>query len=86
MRFYSAEEIRQIADQIDRLVKRHRIVRLRPDTAWIVEKATRAYAARPNRSQIMKLFCTVAHCDRATCMDCMGKANTVMHLYEPWRE
>ena len=48
MRFYSAEEIRPIADRIDRLVKRDRIVRLRPETAWIVEKAVRAYAARPN--------------------------------------
>jgi hypothetical protein len=86
MRFYSAEEIRLIADGIDRLVKQDRIVRLRPETAWIVEKAMRAYSARPSRSQIMKLFCTVANCDPATCMNCMGKANAVMQLYEPWRE
>ena len=36
---YTAEEIRQIADRIDQLVKRGRIVRLRPETAWLVEQA-----------------------------------------------
>jgi hypothetical protein len=86
MRFYSAEEIRPIADRMDRLVKRDRIVRLRPETAWIVEKAVRAYAARPNRGEIMKMFCTIASCDPENCMNCMGKANAVMQLYEPRRE
>jgi hypothetical protein len=86
MRFYSADEIRLIAARIDQLVKRDHIVRLRPETAWLVEQAVRAYAARPNRSEIMKLFCTVSNCNPATCMNCMGKANAVMQLCQPWRE
>jgi hypothetical protein len=86
VRFYSDEEITLIADRIDFLVKRGRIVHLRPETAWLVEKAVRAYAARPSRQEIQKLFCSVPNCEMGKCMRCMGNANAVMRLYEPWRD
>jgi hypothetical protein len=82
-RQYSTEEIVAVAERIYLLMERGRIVRLRPETAWLVERAVRAYAARPGRDQLMALLCGNPHCKRRSdCMICMGKANAVMRLYE----
>jgi hypothetical protein len=42
VRFYSEDEIALIADRIDFLVKRGRIVHLRPETAWLTAYAHEA--------------------------------------------
>jgi hypothetical protein len=50
---------------------------------WLVGQAVQAYAARPNRGQIMHVICGKKNCDcRNTCTICMGKANAIMRLYE----
>ena len=64
------------------LVERERTIRLTPATGWLVEQAVRSYAARPGRDQVIKIICGKGGCNYSTCMNCMGKANAIMQLYE----
>jgi hypothetical protein len=82
-RFYSTEELLVLADRIYARVESKREIRMTPATGWLVERAVRAYAARPTRERIIELLCGQKTCPRrGECMICMGKANVIMRLYE----
>jgi hypothetical protein len=82
-RYYSPDELRELARRVGDLVERNRTIRLTAATGWIVQRALRSFAVRPNREQIMEIICGKGPCDqRSNCMRCMGKANAIIALYE----
>jgi hypothetical protein len=76
---FTDEEIRTLANRIERRAGNGRIVQLLPDTARLCAHALRM--SRPNRDRLVALLCNVPRCDeRRTCIRCIGKANAIIKI------
>jgi hypothetical protein len=83
VRGFSIEEVQSIIDRVERLVATGKVTQLRPETAYLVARALKAWNAEPSRENIVREICGVRDgCDDVMkCMECVGKANAIMHLY-----
>ena len=59
-----------------------KITQLKPETAYLVVQALRGWNAKPSRDSIVREICGVPRGCAERCINCIGKANAVMQLYE----
>lgn len=82
IRPFAPEEIAAIISRIEQRVAAGRTTQLRPDTALLAARALKQYAARPSRDSIVREICGIrGGCERQ-CVDCIGRANAIMGLYQ----
>jgi tRNA A37 methylthiotransferase MiaB len=82
VRFFSPEEIAALVDRIMARVAAGQPTHLRPDTALLVAKALQARNATPQRQDIVREICGIKDGCKKQCLNCIGKANAIMGLYE----
>jgi hypothetical protein len=75
-------DMRQIADRMERRVADGKVTHLKPDTAYLVVQASRAWNATPSRQSIVREICRLPGGCKEQCIDCISKANAIMGLYE----
>jgi hypothetical protein len=62
IRFFSPEEIAELVDRIESRVADNKPTHLKPDTAYLVAKALRAWANQPTRRELVREICGVKDC------------------------
>lgn len=83
IRFFSPEEVAGLVDRIESRVASDKPTHLKPDTAYLVAKALRAWANRPSRRDIVRAICGVKNCTQHDkCITCIGRANAIIGLFE----
>jgi hypothetical protein len=82
IRFFHPDDVRQIADRMEQRVAAGKLTRLKPETAYLVVKALRTWNATPKREAIVREICGIPGGCEKPCLNCTGKANAIMHLYE----
>lgn len=82
VRYFSPEEMRALADKMQKRAQRNRIVHLTPASAWLCGEALRMYAARPARDDLVAAVCGSKRCPLYPCYGCTAKANSIVHIYE----
>ena len=82
IRYFSSEEVRQIVQRLEQRVTAGKITQLKPETAYLVVQALRGWNAKPSRDSIVREICGVPRGCAERCINCIGKANAVMQLYE----
>jgi hypothetical protein len=82
IRFFPAKEIAEIIARIERQVAGGKITHLKPDTAYLVARALRAFNAKPSRDHIVREICGVRGGCEPQCTGCIGQANAIMKLYD----
>ena len=82
IRYFSSEEVRQIVQRLEQRVAAGKITQLKPETAYLVVQALRGWNAKPSRESIVREICGVPRGCAERCINCIGKANAVMQLYE----
>lgn len=82
VRYFSPEEMRALADKMQRRAEMQRIAHLTPASAWLCGSALRMYAARPTRDDLVAAVCGIKRCALFPCYACTAKANSVVHLFE----
>jgi hypothetical protein len=81
-RYFSPEEMREIARKLAERANADRAARLSPASAMVCARALMALSANPTRAEIMALICDRRCTEPNKCMGCLGKANVVMRLYD----
>ena len=82
IRYFPTEEIAAIIESITVRVAKGKAVTLKPDTAYMVVKALRAWDAKPSRESTVREICGVRGGCKPRCLGCIGKAYAIMGLYE----
>jgi hypothetical protein len=82
IRYFHPDDVRQIADRMERRVAAGKITHIKPETAYLVVKALRMWNAEPKRESIVREICGVPGGCPNQCLACIGKANAIMQLYE----
>lgn len=82
IRYFPAEEIAAIIARIAARLAKGKTVTLKPDTAYLAMRGLRAFAAKPDRRAIVRKICRKPGGCGRHCIDCIGKANAIMGLYE----
>jgi hypothetical protein len=59
-----------------------KVTQLKPETACLVVKALRAWNETPQRKAIAREICRLPGGCGKHCIDCIGRANAIMGLYE----
>ena len=80
-RYFSPGEVRQLADRMERRVAAGKVTHIKPETAYLVVKALRTWAAEPDRRAIVREICGIPGGCPNQCLGCIGKANAIMQLY-----
>lgn len=81
-RYFSPDDVRQLADRMERRVAAGKVTHIKPETAYLVVKALRTWAAEPDRRAIVREICGVPGGCPNQCVACISKANAIMGLYE----
>jgi hypothetical protein len=55
---------------------------IKPETAYLVVKALRAWNATPKREAIVREVCRLSGGCEPQCVGCIGRANAITGLYE----
>jgi hypothetical protein len=82
VRYFSADEMRALADKMQERAQRNCIIHLTPTSAWLCGEALRMYAARPTRDDLVTAVCGSKRCPLYPCYACVGKANAIVHIFE----
>lgn len=93
MRFYTPEQIGDLADRLLKLAGSGKVARLRPETAHLCYRALRAFAVRPTHHDLLAIVCRDKSCagrrapDRdskgvVNCYQCDAVVNTIMLLLD----
>ena len=82
IRFFSSEEVRQLVQRLEQRVAAGKVTQLKPETAYLVVQALRGWNAKPSRDSIVREICGVRGGCETRCINCIGKANAIMGLYE----
>jgi hypothetical protein len=82
IRFFHPDDVRRIADRMEQRVAAAKVTQLKPETAYLVVKALRAWNATPKRQAIVREVCRRPGGCEKHCIDCIGRANAIMGLYE----
>lgn len=82
IRYFHPDDVRRLADRLEKRVAAGKITQLKPETAYLVVKALRTWNATPSRDSIVREICGVQGGCPKRCLTCIGKANAIMQLYE----
>jgi hypothetical protein len=82
IRYFHPDDVRQLADRMEKRVAAGKITQIKPETAYLVMKALRTWNAEPKRETIVREICRSPGGCKNQCLDCIGKANAIMGLYE----
>ena len=82
IRFFSQEEVRQLMERMEQRVAAGKVTQLKPESAYLVLQALRCWNAKPSRDSIVREICGVQGGCETRCINCIGKANAIIGLYE----
>jgi hypothetical protein len=83
VRFFSPEQMLQLAMRMEKLSAVGKVAKLKPETANLCARALRAYAARPDYDELVKAICGSKNCAlHKTCFGCRAKANLIVQIFE----
>jgi hypothetical protein len=83
VRFFTPEQMLQRATRIEKLSAGGKVAKLKPETANLCARALRAYAARPDYEDLVRVVCGSKKCPlHKTCFGCRTKANHIEQIFE----
>jgi hypothetical protein len=83
VRFFTPEQMLQLAVRMEELSASGKVAKLKPETANLCARALRAYAARPDYDELVKTICGSKNCKlHKTCFGCRTKANLTVQIFE----
>lgn len=74
--------IQDLIDKLGKLARADRVVKLSPETSFVVLAALRAYATQPHRNEVAMAVCRDPKRCTTPCFTCLGIANKIKSLYE----
>jgi hypothetical protein len=82
IRFFHPDDVRQIADRMEQRIAAGKTTHMKPETAYLVVKALRSWNVTPKREAIVREICRLPGGCEKQCIECIGRANAVVGLYE----
>jgi hypothetical protein len=78
VRFFTSEQMLQLAARMEKLSAAGKVAKLKSKTANLCARALRAYAARPDYEELVRAICGSKSCAvHKTCFGCRSKANLI---------
>ena len=86
IKYLSREEMIAVADRLEARARQNRISQLRPETAYVAQRAIRMLAAAPTHADFMRALCRRFREGQCTniaatgCLTCNGMASAAFNL------